>query len=207
MSNSRRGWSGRPREAGSAVLLMMTVLVLLLSTLLLEGWTTRQARFVIWQEDAKQLGMAREGLLAFRAVQGGSRGQTGEGLPSPDRPFSGDGGGEVACAEGEVVVGWLPWRTLGLMPLRTGSGEAIWYAISRSFGPSGSAEERMASDWAGLETDHPPWAAVVFIPEEVPRPGQPVALSALLHHASLLPITVAELSDLSGGRHHDPSPF
>lgn len=33
-------------------------------------------------------------------------------------------------AQSETVIGRLPWRTLGLPPLRDGYGECLWYAVS-----------------------------------------------------------------------------
>jgi type II secretory pathway pseudopilin PulG len=33
-------------------------------------------------------------------------------------------------AQNETVIGRLPWRTLGLPPLRDGYGECLWYAVS-----------------------------------------------------------------------------
>lgn len=33
-------------------------------------------------------------------------------------------------AQNETVVGRLPWRTLGIPPLRDGDGECLWYAVS-----------------------------------------------------------------------------
>lgn len=50
-------------------------------------------------------------------------------LPCPDT--NNDGLEEPNCgAQNVSVIGRLPWRTLGLPPLRDSSGECLWYAVS-----------------------------------------------------------------------------
>ena len=56
-------------------------------------------------------------------------------LPCPDLDLaSGDGNAEGTCgATGLFSVGRLPYRTLGLSPLRDGAGECLWYAVAGTF--------------------------------------------------------------------------
>ncbi|MBI2308727.1 MAG: hypothetical protein HYU78_15670 [Rhodocyclales bacterium] len=50
-------------------------------------------------------------------------------LPCPDTNNNGEAEGK--CGDKDVsVIGRLPWKTLGLPPLRDGSGECLWYAVS-----------------------------------------------------------------------------
>lgn len=50
-------------------------------------------------------------------------------LPCPDT--NNDGIAEPNCGAMNVsVIGRLPWRTLGLPPLRDSAGECLWYAVS-----------------------------------------------------------------------------
>lgn len=50
-------------------------------------------------------------------------------LPCPDA--DNDGFAEPSCDSKDVsVIGRLPWKTLGLPPLRDGAGECLWYAVS-----------------------------------------------------------------------------
>lgn len=50
-----------------------------------------------------------------------------------------------------TYIGRLPWRTLGLGDLRDGSGERLWYALSRSFRDDDSAQP-INSDTVGQLT-------------------------------------------------------
>lgn len=50
-------------------------------------------------------------------------------LPCPDT--DNDGQAEGSCEDTDVsVIGRLPWKTLGLPPLRDGDNECLWYAVS-----------------------------------------------------------------------------
>jgi hypothetical protein len=58
-------------------------------------------------------------------------------LPCPDR--DGDGAADTAPNTGscgttrQPAIGLLPWKTLGLPPLRDADGECLWYAVSGDF--------------------------------------------------------------------------
>lgn len=92
------------------------------------------------QEGATQqaLAQAKEALLGYGAsivpaascLNLASCARPGD-LPCPD--LNDDGVAEPSCAAG--ALGRLPWKTLGLPDLRDGSGERLWYALSRNFRP------------------------------------------------------------------------
>lgn len=59
-------------------------------------------------------------------------------LPCPDT--KGTGVGQTPCGKaGEVSIGLLPWKTLGLPDLRDAEGNCLWYAVSGSFKASPKA--------------------------------------------------------------------
>lgn len=195
MCNSSHAYG---REAGSTILLMMTLLVITLSAILLEGWTARHARFSAWLENAKVLGVARDAVVSYAT----GRAERGARLPCPDR--AGEGLAEVSCLSGEgVVVGSVPWRTLGVMPLRTEEGEGVWYAVARPFLQAAPGTHSAPAEWMAVEQGRGPWAAVLFVPSSPPRPGERMSLPVVLRDAQWLPVTVADLAGVSGGN-HDP---
>ncbi|MBF0461522.1 MAG: hypothetical protein HQL87_09010 [Magnetococcales bacterium] len=205
-------------QAGAAVLWMMTLLVMILAGLLLEGWTARQGRWPVWQEEVKVLGVAREALVGFYAVQGvlptpdvasdPTRGSApgprqGDDPPGPailkmikKKGWRGLGRRFSASPEREaIVVGRLPWRALGLPPLRTEAGEAVvWYAVSPSFLLPPFSAHRL------VRPDREDWAAVLFISETIPRTDES---SALLPEARWLPIRAGELANRFGEDAHE----
>lgn len=82
---------------------------------------------------------AREALLAYVAVSSDPANALTRRtrLPCPDR--DGDGAADTApdtsnCGIArQPAIGLLPWKTLGLAPLRDADGECLWYAVSGDF--------------------------------------------------------------------------
>ena len=73
-------------------------------------------------------------------------------LPCPDT--NNDGSAESPIpTDCPSYIGRLPWRTLGLPDLRDGSGERLWYAVSREFArnPSNAA---CLNSFCPLNTDN-----------------------------------------------------
>lgn len=92
-------------------------------------------------------------------------------LPCPDT--NNDGIAEpISSNECPSYIGRLPWKSLGLSELRDGSGELLWYALSRNFRNDATAEP-INTDTKGSLTVHSgstaatlttEAAAVVFAP-------------------------------------------
>jgi hypothetical protein len=130
------------RQLGSALLLILLVLGAAGSYLLVRS--LHDLRSERGQITAQALAQAKEALLGFAASYADSHaGQVNGYLPLPDLgssrnstivPAEGIAAANFAGnANGLSVLGRLPWRTLGLGPLRDGSGECLWYAVSGSF--------------------------------------------------------------------------
>lgn len=91
------------------------------------------------------LAQAREALLAYVAVSGDPANVLTQKtrLPCPDS--DGDGDANTAAdashcgVRGQTALGLLPWKTLGLPPLRDADGECLWYAVSGDFKDAESA--------------------------------------------------------------------
>lgn len=100
-------------------------------------------------------------------------------LPCPDT--NNDGIAELTCGLKDVsVTGRLPWKTLGLAPLRDSAGECLWYAVSGraknsantdvlnwdTLGQFPISEAITGTTLAAADTHTTPWA-VVFAPRAV----------------------------------------
>jgi len=85
------------------------------------------------------LALAKEALIAYALTYGESHPNKLPGyLPCPDTGTRGvnvhEGSPDPPCGrKGVSVIGRLPWHQLGLEPLRDGSGECLWYAVSGAF--------------------------------------------------------------------------
>jgi hypothetical protein len=112
----------------------------LLVVLLVFGLAGRLSR----QQEADRLtgealAQAKVALLGYattyRERQGAGNDQFGY-LPCPDTVVSAipEGNEESTCGARDVTsLGRLPWKSLGLPPLRDSAGECLWYAVSGNF--------------------------------------------------------------------------
>lgn len=76
------------------------------------------------------LAQAKEALIGFAATYRDNHADEVFGyLPCPDT--NNDGFAEPTCGLTDVsVIGRLPWKTLGLPPLRDDAAECLWYVVS-----------------------------------------------------------------------------
>ncbi len=121
-------------QSGAALIILLTIFILGSITFLLSQLNER-AHYLLEDQDQtiQALNQAKESLLGFAAIYAQNHDVKLQGyLPCPDR--DGNGSAELTCdKEGIIVTGRFPWRTLGVPPLRDGSGECLWYAVSGNF--------------------------------------------------------------------------
>lgn len=131
----RRITGSRTSQRGASLLIFTLVLI---SALL--GFFLNRLNSVTFSTERDQitsdaLAQAKEALIGFAATyrdthpDGGNHNDKPFGyLPCPDTDNDGI---SDSCGVTDVsLVGRLPWKTLGLPPLRDGSGECLWYAVS-----------------------------------------------------------------------------
>ena len=85
-------------------------------------------------------GISREGMMGF--------------LPCPERDTSpSEGQSPVNCfSQYQSFIGRIPWKTLGIEPLKDGSGNCLWYAVSSEYknGGEGSYDATALPAGSGL---------------------------------------------------------
>ncbi|MDM8561165.1 hypothetical protein [Candidatus Parabeggiatoa sp. HSG14] len=124
-------------QSGAALIIFLTIFVLGIAALLLSDINSNDRTDLMLKEQAqtaKVLRQAKEALIGFAATYA----ETHSNNPMPGYllcpDYDGDGSADPACSRtGYSVVGRFPWKTLGLPPLRDGSGECLWYAVSGNF--------------------------------------------------------------------------
>jgi len=121
------------------------------------------------------LAQARDALIGYAASINttGAPGPRPGDLPCPSTALLADGtpSGIATAPCNNLAIGYLPWRTLGLPPLRDGSGELLWYAVSAGFKNNPRSAAPLNSDTAGEFTVTGTTAAtgviaIVFAPGE-----------------------------------------
>jgi hypothetical protein len=136
-------------QAGAALIILLTIFILGSITFLLSQLNERAHYMLDDQEQTiRVLTQAKEALLGFAATYAQNHEVKLQGyLPCPNR--DGDGSAEPPCSEkGQTVIGRFPWRTLGIPPLRDGSGECLWYAVSGNF--KDNPKQWLTSDSNGM---------------------------------------------------------
>jgi len=121
------------RQHGAALLMVMILLVLGVSSYLLTDLNRPVYRAQAEQHTADVLSQAKDALLGYAMTYREIYDTQPPGyLPCPDS--DGDGSAETVCGgAGLTIVGRFPWRTLGLPPTRDGSGACLWYAVSGTY--------------------------------------------------------------------------
>ena len=127
------------RQDGFAALLLMLIVVMMGAAYFLTG-SVSIARQEIENDKrtAQALAQAKDALIGFAITYGDTHpGNVAGYLPCPDlsgTAIGGEGGAEGNCgAENVSILGRLPWKTLGLPPLRDGNGDCLWYAVSGTY--------------------------------------------------------------------------
>jgi hypothetical protein len=163
----------RQKLKGSA--LMLILIILGLATALLVSALKSNPQIERDKITADALAKAKDALIGYAATYRDSHSSSGPVfgyLPCPAIDGNGVAGN---CGSKDVtLIGLLPWKTLGMPPLRDSSGECLWYAVSGKFKNSpqttllnwDTAGQLSVND-AGGSTLASGGAAVIFSPRGV----------------------------------------
>lgn len=122
---------------------------------------------------------AKEALIGYAVTYDDAHAGESYGyLPCPDRSAINGAGSELSCGSaGESTIGRLPWKTLKISPVKDGSGECLWYAVSGSFKNNpkqpldpltlGQLNVKTANGGSYAGSDVDPLVAVVFAPGSI----------------------------------------
>ncbi len=140
--------SAQHRQQGAVLLGFTLLMVIAVSTLLLTTLNRHGAFSENAGKDLRVLSHAREALLGYALsypeVMGDSNLAPGK-LPCPD--FDGDGLSDAPCnGNDQSSIGRLPWRTLGIEPLRDSANECLWYAVAGSYKQGNAIEPSSETD-------------------------------------------------------------
>ncbi|MFA6014065.1 MAG: hypothetical protein WC742_03285 [Gallionellaceae bacterium] len=132
------------RQRGAALMVMLVVLVLGSLAYLVNTLRDLQHKLARDTVTHQALAQAKQALIGYAmtsgdpdpAISNNYPGKVHGYLPCPDEGQNLDQDGEASsgCGSKDISrIGKLPWRTLGLEPLRDGNGECLWYAVSGTF--------------------------------------------------------------------------
>lgn len=117
-------------QRGSAILIILTIIGIGAAFMLVSAFNKATQQTERDKVTTAALVQAKEALIGFAVTYRDAHPNEVFGyLPCPDT--NNDGVSDSPCGATDVtVIGRLPWRTLGLPPLRDGGGECLWYAVS-----------------------------------------------------------------------------
>lgn len=117
--------------------------------------------------------------------------EDGIALPA-DECASWSTGGPVG-QEWRNRVGWLPWRTLGIQPLRDADGNLLWYAVSDSF--RNGIDNQATPKPLVINSDTPNWSNT---DPTLPYAFRPLSVQGTLPAQKILAVVIAPGAPLAG---------
>ncbi len=121
----------RPKQQrGAALLLILFIALTLGLAFLFKPVSDSLNHFTREGTSNDSMAQAKDALVGFAATYRDRNPNEAFGyLPCPDT--NNDGFAEPNCGnQDESVIGRVPWKTLGIAPLRDSASECLWYAVS-----------------------------------------------------------------------------
>ena len=130
--------SAKAKQRGAALMVMLAIMVMGALTFLVGSLSKPGMQIERGKITAAALAQAKEALIGYAITYGDKNTAYTHGyLPCPDTNNDGSSDtnqGSTYCAGKDIpVIGRLPWKSLGLPPLRDGQSECLWYAVSGTF--------------------------------------------------------------------------
>lgn len=125
-------------QKGIALLVMIIFLVLAFSSYYLSGLSINQVKIDNSKKTSLALKKAKDALLSYAVVRSEMSDPSPQSavygyLPCPSNTI-GDGNSVGSCdSAGENTLGWFPWRSLRLSPIKDGNGDCLLYAVSSTY--------------------------------------------------------------------------
>ena len=135
ISNQQKG---KNKQSGLVLLVMVIVIFLAISIYYFSSISLVEVKVDKIVETQDVLKQAKQALLAYTtlrsdvatpSLQPGKYGY----LPCPANT-NGDGNSMGSCGVAKTnYLGWFPWRSLGMAPLKDGNGDCLLYAVSSTY--------------------------------------------------------------------------
>ena len=172
MPRSRARHRARAAQCGQALLAILVILGIGFGALIYTLVSPASLALEAQRATSEALAQAHAALIGYAAADDNRPGS----LPCPDA----DNNGSAQLYAGSYCpseIGRLPWRTLGLPDIRDGSGERLWYAVSRDFSRNPTGAPALNTDTPGqlAVTGSAPASSVIAV---VFAPGPVLAAQA-----------------------------
>lgn len=120
------------KQRGAALMVMLVLLVLGTVTFLVNALSSTGLQIERDKITADALAKAKEALIGYS-----TNSNTPGKLPCPEQTSligtPTEGSADGSCSNTLPTIGRLPWRSLGIGPIRDSNGELLWYVLSPGF--------------------------------------------------------------------------
>ncbi|HEX5338631.1 MAG TPA: hypothetical protein VFW53_09355 [Gallionella sp.] len=130
---------------------LLAILVVGIATLLVNSFSLADLNNRRQAQTAAALAQAKDALIGYAITYGDTHANSVPGyLPCPDAGTGIEGDAAGSCGGKNISqLGRLPWKKLGLPPLRDSNGECLWYAVAGTY-KNNTATDLMNWDTNGL---------------------------------------------------------
>lgn len=145
------------KQKGAALIVLVLAFLMATAVLVITNFSIDKGKIGYEKRTSQALAKAKETLISYAVsyYEHNSSGQYGF-LPCPEMfdstPAPNEGNERGNCDnKHEHSIGRLPWKTLDIEPLKDGSGECLWYAVSGVYKNGSGIEADMHNeDSAGM---------------------------------------------------------
>lgn len=117
-------------------MVMLVILIIGATAMLVSSLNSAAPQLARGMSSTNALAQAKEALIGYAITYSNTHTNVNGFLPCPDQGQNStqDGTANSTCAITDIsAIGKLPWKSLGLQPLRDGSSECLWYAVSGTY--------------------------------------------------------------------------
>ncbi|MBU1426979.1 MAG: type II secretion system GspH family protein [Gammaproteobacteria bacterium] len=138
MNTLRTTHSIMRRQRGAAFIVMLVIMIMGITAYLVSALSNTAVSNKRDETTVSALAQAKEALISYAVTYSDTHPGQGFGfLPCPDQNgtagVNGEGSSETCGNQNVSAIGRLPWKTLGLMPMRNGNNECLWYAVAGTY--------------------------------------------------------------------------
>jgi len=132
--------NSKDQQSGVSLIFFILIIALGITAYSLNVFNASNVKAERERKSALALAEAKEALIGYASAYREKNlisGYVLGHLPCPDMGTGTEGSEASSCGgsgnQDKSVIGKLPWKTLGIPPLRDGDGECLWYAVSGTF--------------------------------------------------------------------------
>lgn len=125
------------KQKGAALIVLVLAFIMATSVLVISNYSIDRGKIAYEKRTTEALALAKEALVSYAVTfhDNNAAGLMGF-LPCPEftsSPTEGESIGTNCGNQYDSYLGRFPWKSLGVKPIKDGSGNCLWYAVSGDY--------------------------------------------------------------------------